>query len=375
MATVTKADSANNWLDAVELIGEPRYARVSQFALEVIKQPTDQSARISQFALEVIKQPADQNARVSQFVLEVIYSIWQFEAGGESLDSWADAALTELLAAELDYPEDHSDSLDSWSDEIAQEFIELLDKVRNDSIDYWNDEVEAGFVELYVEVADGGVGPSDMEATIPLWESVADSFTLVDAATVYYGIFALAYTRSVADSFSEKRGNKSGTHLMKDGLQVETDDFQGLFVAIDDLEYFFDDTVEVSLVEYIIPLSDSPVPENLNNWSDAVVVRSINSVGKVDSFFLTDAIGLLLNVRVETADSGELADELAPSAWLPLEVSDDLANLLDAVGSSSDIDETASIEDDLSLEDEVLIAEGDSLTSYLRRYLNDVVRR
>lgn len=47
-------------------------ARVSEFVLELIEQPTDANAFISQLGLELIELPTDANCRISQLVIELI---------------------------------------------------------------------------------------------------------------------------------------------------------------------------------------------------------------------------------------------------------------------------------------------------------------
>lgn len=256
------------------------------------------------------------------------------------------------------------DSLDSWLDEVTTYYIEGLDKFRDDSIDYWSDSAEASFPELYVEVADGGVGPSAMEATIPYWYWIEDSFSLSDEAIAGFYIWEFIIERSVADSLY---------FSWKDGFAVQMPP-ESLEVAVDDLDATSFDFIETSLLENIIPLADQAYDSNFYDIFDFVEVRLITSVWIEGQMVQTDSLAMRLGYLPSLDDALEMSDEVPAVASYLLALADALDEPTDSATIDSYQDLTLDIGDDFALSDYPYPSLNTRLTSYLRRYLNDVVR-
>ena len=202
--------------------------------------------------------------------------------------------------------------------------------------------------------------------------SQADTLALLDSLAYVYAINVVAKTIVGEEDMNAKYHGKIP---WRDGVAVESDIEYTIFVATGDLETLLDDDLEISFIQYVIPLSTVGYESGQWFWADAVEVKAIVGRDFFDSLNLLDGVATYLGTAPLFTDSLSLSDAIA--LFLAIHLNDaDTLSLSDALGS----DATAALielvlTDSLELSDlGYALLPTTEMTNYLRRYLNDVQR-
>lgn len=233
-----------------------------------------------------------------------------------------------------------------------------------------------------------------------------------DNLQTFYGILVVHLTVSVADDLSKTgKGASQNKDSWKDGLQLNLTPFGDLFISIDDLETNLDDELALGLglaltddlnnwqedakaaSGILIEAFDSMfyfqdevfvlgignivgVGDNLNAWQDAVAnyLDSIRAVQDSLNFWQDQAL-VSATTLPAAADQLVLADAIQVALGIALGVTDDLNNWNELFQNGQvSVSLSVAVTDTLTMSDALASLIGSSNVSYLRRYLNDVVR-
>ena len=202
--------------------------------------------------------------------------------------------------------------------------------------------------------------------------SQADSLALLDSLAYVYAINVVAKSASGADDMNDKIKGKAA---WRDGVQVFKDVENTLFLGTSDLGSVLDDALVISCVQYIIPLSTVGYESGQWFMLDSVSVKVVVGREFGESFNFLDYLSTYLGAARLFADTLSLSDALLLTLALHPSAADTLS-MSDLLGS----DATAALIE-LVLTDSFELSDlGNTLlpttamTSYLRRYLNDVQR-
>jgi len=243
--------------------------------------------------------------------------------------------------------------------------------------------------------------------------NIADSNAANWADSVAIGFFAPPgpLSRAVSDNLAITGPASSKKDAWKDGLQLDLRPYGDLFIAIDDLETYFADDLAIGI--------GIAVGDDLNNWNDfakpaaGYLVEAFDSMfyNQADLFALSIGIGVSVGdnlnaysdgINLNQTGSRDASDSLnqwqdqvlvaattLPAAFdtmvmsdaiqlmlsVHLGVSDNLNNWLDSVQLSPfSVSLSRAVADTLAMTDAAQTLLSGYNTTYLRRYLNDVIR-
>lgn len=192
--------------------------------------------------------------------------------------------------------------------------------------------------------------------------SLSDSFTLTDSIQVNYAIYAGLISLSFADSMT-----------MKDGFIVQTLP-EIIDVSIDDLSAYLQDSVVIS---FNVFFNDNPrtVGDSLNNWADSVQIQPQIQILIFDTLTMSDSLAQFGAIFVSVGDALEMTDGFdVYRVILPI-IGDSLDFWQDYVDLFTSGNLAISVGDSLNFwaDGGTTPYRGTAFTSYIRRYLNDVV--
>lgn len=202
-----------------------------------------------------------------------------------------------------------------------------------------------------------------MTPVMGMLKSFTDSFSLSDALSVTLFETVVPLTRSVADSFPAWR----------DGISWF---YEGeLYLAEDDAGLFWDDDVQISYVVFFNDPGALAYDSMQYNWFDEVQVQLSSAAPPLGDFLsIHDEIKILLTYGMPVSDALQLSDNFGGLYPNDTHLADALALTDFVVVSLSHVENIGiSVSDSLDYwRDSVRILLSSTMTSYLRRYLNDV---
>lgn len=331
----------------------------------------------------------------------------------DSINLWDDAVIIGVPSPSIEV----ADSLNNW-DDTENPYSSSLGSMTLGYINLSAFSVSSIIISF-------GEGPTQTPGTLSDTLSQSDALVLgvglsvtgdslnnwSDATATGYFAPSTPQTINVASDLATRPGPGASPPkaAWKDGIAYQTNPFSGLYLSVDDLEAFLSAYAALGLG---LIFSDS-----LNNWSDAAIPSGTPGIFAFDSMFysiadeiaaalgtyktqgdtlnnLSDAMSIQLFSAMAAADQMNLADlvqlnlialpnpgdtlVMSDTNGLVLSIgmvfSDDVNNFVDLFENSPasspyNIDNG----DTLELLDEIGILANTSLSSYLRRYLNDVV--
>lgn len=324
----------------------------------------------------------------------------------------------QLKSFSIAYTSNFPDSIAAWTTEAnytgsIYATINALNPEISETFDNWTDDVALYSFPAILEFTDDANNLQD--ALDPLFEyqtaAVGDLNTWADLIEQYYGIWQVLLVQSPADNFIVTSG-KPPRNDWKDSIGLSLSPFGDLDIYVDDLrsmaadelllelgilldasldnwadgltsqhgsEALAYDTLYYNLFDEIIvnlhvPLTKPSSADTLSNWVDSVAFVVIpNFAPLADSLFIYDYLAMLLNYLLSVADGLSFSDSASYFSGV-IPVASDTLDLNDSVAVALSSLLSTSVADSFTLTDTTVSPLlSTTFTSYIRRYLNDIV--
>lgn len=258
----------------------------------------------------------------------------------DNLDSWVDVAVP--LTARYIHP---------LTTSVGDELNTLQDSQPVDAIltIFAGENVEIGLEDFLVYLTDEL--KFDFNTALE-FASNLDSW--LDEVSILAGIPLQAYD--------------SGQYEWNDNLEVELDSA----ISVSDL-FTLSDEISLTLNAFLISRS---ITDSLNNWADVITLAYQSGRNLDDYLAFHDAIKLFLTQSKGISDTFTLSDAVALSLLISQgSLGDDLNLAADVVELNMYGALSVNLTDSLNNWSDVISCDSEqSMTSYIRRYLNDVLR-